>query len=120
MARILLADDDAGTRDLVSRALTADGHEVAIATDGLDALEQLKRAPAACDLLISDIEMPGLDGVGLLKAARAIAPGLRARLISGFEGSQIRADEVGGAAVRCIAKPFTLEKIRAEVRAALA
>ena len=40
MARILLADDDAGTRDLVSRALTADGHEVAIATDGLDALAQ--------------------------------------------------------------------------------
>ena len=120
MARILLADDDAGTRDLVSRALTADGHEVAVAADGLDALEQLKRAPAACDLLISDIEMPALDGVGLLKAARAIEPGLRVLLISGFEGSQIRADEIGGAAVRCIAKPFTLEKIRAEVRAALA
>lgn len=118
MARILLADDDAATRDMVSRALAADGHAVEVASDGQEALDFLQRTPGAFDLVISDIEMPGLDGISLVTAAAKLTPAPRLLLISGFETSAHRAADLGG--VRCLTKPFSLEKIRAEVTAALA
>ena len=69
MARILLAEDDAATRDMVQRALAMDGHEVIVTQDGAEALEKLQAAPGRIDLLISDVQMPGLDGVALVEKA---------------------------------------------------
>ena len=60
MARILLAEDDAATRDMVQRALTADGHQVVVTQDGAEALEKL-RGGGGFDLLISDVQMPGVE-----------------------------------------------------------
>ena len=73
MARILLAEDDAATRDLVQRALGLEGHEVVVTQDGAEALEKLQAAPARFDVLVTDVQMPGLDGVALVeKASRSI------------------------------------------------
>jgi len=119
MARILLADDDAATRDLVQRALGLDGHEVAVTQDGAEALERLQAATAHFDVLITDVQMPGLDGVALIEKGLAFNPKLRVVLMSGF------ADEIGRAAhlkprlARIISKPCTLEQIRSAVKAAL-
>ena len=65
MARILLADDDAALRDVVRRALVSEGHDVAIAQDGQEALDLLLASPSAFDLLLSDVHMPALDGLSL-------------------------------------------------------
>ena len=120
MARILLAEDDAATRDLVQRALALDGHEVVVTQDGAEALETLQAAPARIDLLITDVQMPGLDGVALVEKGLAVAPRLRVVLMSGFVGELGRADHLKGRISRIITKPFTLEQIRAAARAALA
>jgi len=120
MARILLVDDDPTTLDLVNRALVGDGHQVVVCHEGQDALDRLLAAPAAFDLLVSDLQMPGLDGVSLAQRATAASPRLRVVLMSGFIGGVDRVRTIKGAAVRFFSKPFTLEAIRAEVRAALA
>ena len=59
--RILIAEDDKAVREFIGRALRLAGHEVASVNDGLAALEALRAKPY--DLLISDIMMPGLDGI---------------------------------------------------------
>jgi two-component system cell cycle response regulator CpdR len=116
MALILIADDDAATCDLLRRALEAEGHKVVTASDGTEALENIGASGLA--LLITDVQMPGMDGIALAKAALAKAPGLRVILMSGFTEQLDRATGLTGN-VRTLSKPFTLEKARAEVKAAL-
>ena len=118
MARILLADDDAAARDLVQRALTVDGHSVTCTQDGAEALEQLQAA-APFDLLIADVLMPAVDGIAVAEKAIARQPGLRVILISGFADALDRAQHLKTKVSRVVAKPVTLDGIRAAVRAAL-
>ncbi len=115
MARILLADDDAATRDLVKRALEGDGHTVQVTQDGSEALDRVKAAQPF-DLLVSDVEMPLLDGVKLAERASALQPGLRILLMSGFAEQLERAKTLKGPHVAMISKPFTLDQVRATVR----
>jgi CheY-like chemotaxis protein len=119
MARILLAEDDAATRDLVQRALGLEGHEMIVTQDGLEALEKLQAAPARVDLLITDVQMPGLDGVALAEKALGINPRLRIVLMSGFADEFGRADHLKPRISGVITKPFTLEQIRSAAKAAL-
>jgi CheY-like chemotaxis protein len=118
MARILIADDDAATRDLLRRALEVDGHAVKAAADGAEALE-LIRAGLGVDLLITDVQMPGIDGIRLAAEAAALRPGLRLLMMSGYPDQLARAAALPVARVLTLSKPFTLDKARAEVRAAL-
>jgi two-component system, cell cycle response regulator CpdR len=115
MARILLADDDAATRDLVRRALEADGHSVLVTQDGNEALEQAREG-GKFDLLVSDVEMPLLDGVKLAERAFPLQPGLRVLLMSGFADQLERAKDLSGPHVAVLSKPFTLDQVRASVR----
>ena len=86
MAHILLADDDKATRDLVKRALESDGHKVDLTQDGAEALDRLIAAPEGIDVLVSDVHMPGLDGIDLARRAIETSPRWRLRLISAFAG----------------------------------
>ncbi|MGE3065686.1 MAG: response regulator [Hyphomicrobiaceae bacterium] len=119
MARILLADDDSATRDFVKRALVTDGHQVVATQDGAEALDQFRAAADGFDLLVSDVQMPSLDGISL--AAQVLEGGrnIGVILMSGFSGELDRADHLRSNAVRVITKPFTLDQLRAEVKAAL-
>ena len=72
MARILVADDEPGLRAFVAEALEADGHTVAQAVDGAEAAQRLARE--GFDLLITDLRMPRLDGMALLRQVRAEQP----------------------------------------------
>ena len=116
MARILLADDDAATRDLVRRALEADGHSVHVTQDGSEALDCVEGVGAQkFDVLVSDVEMPLLDGVAL--AQRALKqPNLRVLLMSGFAEQLDRAKALKSSQVAVLSKPFSLEDVRASVR----
>ena len=66
MARILIADDDPDIRHLVVYALADEGHEVSVAKDGREALDQVVASPP--DLMLLDIMMPELDGYDVLRA----------------------------------------------------
>lgn len=118
MARILLADDDKSSRDLVARALGSDGHAVDVTQDGSEALDKLK-AGGGYDLLVTDVQMPGMDGVTLARHVQAAVPGLRMLLMSGYTSELDRASGTLGGNVGTIAKPFTLEQLRSAVKKAL-
>lgn len=119
MAHILLADDDSATRDLVRRALESDGHELTVTEDGAEALEALT-SEASFDALVSDVHMPGLDGISLARHALASRPGLALLLMSGFAEELERAKALAAPRLGVLMKPFTLEQIRAAVRTLLA
>ncbi len=72
MARVLVADDEEGIRDFLAEALEDDGHVVVTAADGLQAAERLRSD--GFDLMITDLRMPGLDGIALVRAARSEQP----------------------------------------------
>jgi len=81
MARILLADDEEGLRLLMGRQLRSNGHEVTEAEDGLIAADFLAREPF--DIVISDMKMPRLDGMGLLARATELAPDAEFIILTG-------------------------------------
>ncbi len=119
MAHILLADDDQATRDLVKRALVSDGHRVDLTQDGAEALETLTGTADGFDVLVSDVHMPGLDGIELARRASATHPKLKLLLMSGFSEELERAQALKLPNLGVIMKPFTLDQVRAAVRALL-
>jgi DNA-binding response OmpR family regulator len=109
MARILLAEDDKAVQSFVSRALAHRGHAVQAVDDGLQALEVLE--DAEFDILITDIVMPGLDGIALaLKVARD-RPNLPILMMTGYSAERQRAHNLEELICRVITKPFSLEQI---------
>ena len=88
--------------------------------DGGEALDQLGDAGAAFDLLVTDVQMPVLDGISLAERALSANPGLRILFMSGYASEIDRARGLGGTNISYLVKPFTLEQIRAAVRSALA
>ena len=120
MARILLADDDPTALTLVGRALSSEGHQIVSCSDGPEALQHLSSAPESFDLLVSDLEMPGMDGVELAEQAVAAAPRLRILLMSGFAGWNERITSLKLPSASFVSKPLSLDQIRAAVRKALA
>jgi DNA-binding NtrC family response regulator len=119
MATILLADDDAAVRDLVKRALTVDGHTVHVTQDGMEALDCLNANGSTIDVLVTDVDMPQLDGITLAEKALAIKPGLAIVLMSGFSDQLDRAARLRVRRLLSIEKPFTLEQIKQVVRTVL-
>lgn len=120
MARILLADDDRATRDLVKRAIEMDGHLVDVAEDGAVARSVLDIDPSQFDLLVTDIEMPGLDGLALAKHALAASPRIKVLMMSGYAEPLERGRALGGGRLDVIVKPFSLEQVRRSIAALLA
>ncbi len=102
--RILVVDDEPGMRDLLSRVLGDACHTVSAVETGEDALVLLARE--AFDVLVVDKNLPGIDGVGVLKLVRASQPALRAIMITAYpsEESAARARALG--VVAYIVKPF--------------
>ena len=118
MARILVADDEMGVRTVVLRALEIDSHEVTAVADGADALEAL--GGARFDLLLTDIVMPGLDGIALaLKAAR-LHPEMKIVLMTGYADERRRAHNLEALVDQVVAKPFTVAEIQRIVAETLA
>lgn len=117
MARILLVEDDASTRDMLARALTADGHAVTTAGDGREALDTASATDI--DVVVSDISMPEIDGITLVETLLAQREDLPVVLMSALVDELHRAQSLSGQYVRVIGKPVTLEQIRTEVSAAL-
>ena len=117
MANILLAEDDDAMRQFLSAALSRAGHKVMSYADGVSALGALQQD---FDLLITDIVMPGLDGIELARRARLGKPELRVMFITGFAAVVLDggASPLPGAAL--LSKPFHLRELVERVEALLA
>lgn len=120
MARILVAEDDDNVRSFVVRALQMSGHEVSDASDGGLALETVLAEDGAFDLLLSDIKMPVMDGIGLALAVGAQYPDLTIMLMTGFADQRERAHGLDALIYDVINKPFSLAQLIAKVDDALA
>jgi two-component system, cell cycle response regulator CpdR len=119
MARILIAEDEEPLRALISRALAAEGHDVAVAADGAAALDILTRAGGRFDLLLTDIRMPVMDGIALALAAARDHPDLTIMLMTGYADQRERAHGLEALIHDVITKPFSLAEIRSAVAGAL-
>ena len=120
MPRVLIADDEDSMRTLVARAIAMDGHHTVTAQDGAEALEILNRDQGGFDLLLTDIQMPVMDGIALALAAARDFPDLTILLMTGFADQRERASGLNAIAHDVITKPFSVADIRAAVAGALA
>lgn len=119
MARILLAEDDDSVRGFVSRALMMDGHDVTETEDGGLALEAMEAAAGGFDLMLSDIKMPVMDGIGLALAVGDRFPAVTIVLMTGYADQRERAHGLDALVHDVIPKPFELAELRDRIRAAL-
>lgn len=115
MARVLLTEDDQSVRTFVRRALQLDGHDVVEAEDGAEALALLATDDFHCDLIVSDITMPEVDGITLACLAKTQRPDLLIILMTGFFNERERADHLDGIVLEILSKPFGLSDIRRAV-----
>jgi CheY-like chemotaxis protein len=120
MPRVLIADDEDSMRALVARAIAMDGHEIITAQDGAEALEILVRDDGAFDLLLTDIQMPVMDGIALALAAARDFPNVTILLMTGFADQRERASNLNAIIHDVVTKPFSVADIRTAVADALA
>lgn len=115
--QILIADDEPNLRRVLGAQLTRDGHEVHLVADGGEALSVLKESHI--DLLICDLRMPVLDGMGLLREALTIYPALPVIMITAHGTVDNAVEALKTGAFDYITKPFDQEELRIIVRKAL-
>jgi excisionase family DNA binding protein len=108
--RVLIVDDEPSVRDMIAKALRG-RYAVETAEDGTAALEILRESDF--DLLITDLRMPGMDGLALIRAARRYAPDLPVVVVTAYssEATAIEAINLGGVS-GYLTKPFRVERIR--------
>ncbi|MCP1334834.1 response regulator [Futiania mangrovi] len=118
MATILLAEDDDAMRLFLYRALKRAGHSVTAVGDGSTALRHVKTRPY--DLLLSDVVMPGLDGVELARRAADLRPAMKIMFITGF--AAVALNPANGAPVDApvVSKPFHLKDLVTTIEGLLA
>lgn len=112
MARIIVIDDQEPIRRIVRRALESQRHEVLDAEDGESGMQLLEREPV--DVVITDIFMPGWDGIQTLREIRKRYPSVKVIAISGGDSTGIldlRQDAELLGAVKSLQKPFTAREI---------
>jgi len=113
MATILYAEDDDAMRRFFEKALENAGHHVIACADGNRALRALKFADGAFDLLLTDIMMPGIDGIELAKQAEVLSPGIKIMFITGFAAVAMGDNKANESTV--LSKPVHLRQLVNEV-----
>ena len=115
--RVLVVDDEASIRDLLSKTLALAEYDVDTAPDGTTALDRMRAF--AYDLLIADLKMPGMDGLTVIREAKRYKTDLPVIIITGFstESSAIEAVNLGVAGY--LTKPFRVPQVLAAAAKAL-
>ena len=113
MAQILLAEDDESLRKFLAQALVRAGHAVTDFGDGGEAWECLQSV--RFDLLLTDIVMPGMDGIELAKRAAEMNAALKIMFITGFAAVALHPSSNAPKQAKVLSKPFHLREIVAEV-----
>jgi len=113
VTRILLAEDDDSLRAFLGRALEKAGHAVTLCADGDAAVEAM--LDAEYDVLLTDIVMPGLDGIEVARRAAVLQPAMRIMFITGFAAVALAPNSGAPAGAKVLTKPIHLREIVAEV-----
>jgi excisionase family DNA binding protein len=115
--RVLVVDDEASIRDLLSKTLALAEYEVDVAPDGRSALDRMRMYPY--DLLIADLKMPGMDGLSVIREAKRYKTDLPVIVITGFstESSAIEAINLGVSGY--LTKPFRVPEVLKQAEKAL-
>ncbi len=117
MPKILLAEDDDSLRGFLARALVRAGYEVTACADGEEAVTHLSEN---WDLLLTDIVMPGMDGIEVARQAAARQPDMRIMFITGFAAVALAAADRTPAGAKVLSKPIHLREIVGEVERMMA
>jgi two-component system response regulator MprA len=115
-SRILVVEDDTRLASTLERVLSAEGHHVDLAGDGLEALRRAREQPF--DLVVLDIMLPSLDGVSVCRRLRATAQ-VPILLLTALAGTDERVRGLDAGADDYLVKPFAYEELLARVRALL-
>ena len=108
--RILVVDDEPSMREMLRIVLRRDGYEVLVAENGRDAIEQLRAT--SVDLLLSDIKMPDITGVDVLRAAKEINRDVVAFMMTAFASTSTAVEAMRLGAVDYFTKPFSMDELR--------
>ena len=112
--RILIVDDEPSMREMLRIVLRRDGYDVTVAANGKQAIEILQRE--RIDLLLSDIRMPDLSGVEVLRTAKETNRDLVAFMMTAFASTDTAVEAMRLGAVDYFTKPFSMDEMRLKVR----
>jgi two-component system, NtrC family, response regulator PilR len=112
--RILVVDDERSIRELLAIVLRREGYDVLLAENGKNAIATLEREPV--DILISDIKMPDLSGVDVLRAAKRIDQDILGIMITAFASTETAVEAMRLGACDYLSKPFDVDLLRMKVR----
>ncbi len=116
-AKVLIADDEVGLRDLLERFFKTRGLEVDMACDGREALEMFQAG--AYDLVLTDLKMPRLDGLQLLVAIKDINPKVPVVIISGYGDTETVVRALKNGAENFLAKPIKIDLLHRVIEQSL-
>lgn len=116
---VLVVEDEPVVRRLAVLSLRAQGYTVIEASDGVEALEIAERIEPELDLVVSDVIMPGISGLELVKRLAVVAPGVRRLLVSGHAESTVLPAGLADVGSSFLPKPFTPERLARKVREVL-
>jgi DNA-binding NtrC family response regulator len=117
MSKLLIVDDEQGMRQLLSIVFGREGHEVRVAENGRRGLESLQAE--AADLIISDVKMPDMGGIELLRAARELQPEIAVVMMTAFATVDTAREAFKLGADDFITKPFDIDELKLIVAKAL-
>jgi DNA-binding NtrC family response regulator len=117
MAKLLIVDDEESYRQVLSVVFQGEGYAVATASNGRAALQYLENNP--CDIVISDVRMPDMDGIALLKAVRALSLEVGMVMTTAFGTIETAREAFKLGADDFIQKPFNNEELKLIVRRTL-
>ena len=117
MANLLIVDDELGMRQFLTQLFQREGHSVRVAESGVHALEALRQDPA--DLIISDIKMPDMNGIELLRAAREMLPEVEVIMMTAFASVDTAREAFMLGAYDFVQKPFDNDLLKETVARAI-
>jgi excisionase family DNA binding protein len=115
--RVLVVDDEASIRELLSKTLALAEYDVDTADDGVAALDRMRSL--AYDLLIADLKMPGMDGLTLIRQARQIKANLPIIIITGYSSESSAIEAVNLGVDGYLTKPFRVPQVLAAAAKAM-
>jgi len=115
VSKILLAEDEKSMRDLLALMLRKEAYVVDTAESGTAAREHLDRG-GAYDLVITDISMPGMSGLELLRHSRRVAPDTAVVLMTAFGSKETAIEALNDGAAYYVEKPFDLDEMKVVAR----
>ncbi len=116
--RVLVVDDHETTRQTIARMLEAGGFSVVQASSGAEALDRLARQSGDIDIVLSDVTMPGMNGIDLSYQIGELYPSMPVAIVSG-DVSELERSIIGRSAVPFIKKPFHAESLYSAVKEAI-